>query len=95
MTKDGYCIYPFNVDAVQNLKGNPSQTIGWLRKILGFLSYHRRYIKDFAKIAYSLYSVLSLPGAEGTNDEQGDKAKGRHSRKQTKKKMTDLLWYTY
>ena len=90
VTKNGYCMDPSNADAVWSLKRYPPKTIGSLRKILGFLSYYRRYIKDFAKIAHPLHSLLSLPDAEEKNDEQRDKAKGRRSRKQTKRKNGQL-----
>ena len=90
VTKDGYCMDPSNADAVQSLKGNPPRTIGSLRKMLGFLSYYRRYIKDFAKITHSLYSLLSLPDAGERNNERGDKAKRKQSRRQNKRRNGQL-----
>ena len=88
VTKDR--LYGPNADAVLSLKGNPPKTICSQRKVLGFLSYCQRYIKDFAKIAHPLYSLLSLPDAEEKNDEQEDNAKGRCSRKQTKRENDQL-----
>ena len=76
----------FHADAVRRCNGNPPRTIGSLRKILGFLSYYRRYIKDFPKIAHPLYSLLSLPDAGERNNEQGDKAKRKQSRRQNKRR---------
>ena len=59
VTNDSYCMDPSNADAVWSLKSNPPRTIGSLRKMLGFLSYYRRYIKDFAKITHPLYTQMS------------------------------------
>ena len=81
---------PSNADAVWSVKGNPPRTIGFLRKMHSFLSYYRRYIKDFAKIAHSLYSLLSLSDAGERNNEQGDKAKRKQSRRQNKRRNGQL-----
>ena len=89
VTKDS-SMDPSNADTVRSLKGNPPSTIGSLRKIFDFLSYYRRCIKDFAKIAHPLHSLISLQNAEEKNNEQGDKAKGKRSRRQNKRKNGQL-----
>uniref|UniRef100_A0A8C5HTJ4 Gypsy retrotransposon integrase-like protein 1 n=1 Tax=Gouania willdenowi TaxID=441366 RepID=A0A8C5HTJ4_GOUWI len=42
------------------LKTKTPQTVGDLRQVLGFLSYYRSYIQDFAKIAKPLYELLQV-----------------------------------
>ncbi|KAE8292606.1 Retrovirus-related Pol polyprotein from transposon opus Protease [Larimichthys crocea] len=42
------------------LKTKPPKTVGDLRRVLGFLSYYRFYVQDFAKIAKPLYELLQV-----------------------------------
>lgn len=57
---EGVQIDPENLEAVMALKTKTPQTVGDLRRILGFLSYYRSYIQDFAKIAKPLYELLQV-----------------------------------
>ena len=97
VSKDGYCMDPSNADTVRSLKGNPPKTIGSLRKIIGFLSYYWRYIKDFAKISHLPYShsLLSLPDDEEKNNGQGDKVKKCVVENKPRTKMANLFYCTY
>ena len=61
----GYRIDPENTKAVSTLKGNPTKTVGDVRRIVGLLSYYRHYIKNFAKIAKPLYKSLQVPKSGG------------------------------
>ena len=47
---------PNNVKSSEALRGAKPKTIGEVRKLLGFLGYFIRYIKDFARIAKPLAS---------------------------------------
>ncbi|CAB4023693.1 Hypothetical predicted protein [Paramuricea clavata] len=45
--------------AVASLKNNTLHTIGDLRKMLGLLSYYRRYVPNFARKAKPLYDLVT------------------------------------
>lgn len=56
----GVQVDPKDFDAVLALKNKTPQTVGDLRQVLGFLSYYRSYIQDFAKIAKPSYGLLQV-----------------------------------
>ena len=62
---DGYRMDPDCVRAVEKLKEQIPKTVGEVRKLAGILSYCRRYIKNFAKIARPIYNLLSTSGKDG------------------------------
>jgi hypothetical protein len=45
---------PENINAVASLKNNTPRTIGDMPKLLGLLSYYRRYVPNFAQKARPL-----------------------------------------
>ena len=53
---------PENLNAVSSLKNKTPQTLGDLRKVLGLLSYYRRYIPNFAQKAKPLYDIVTWAG---------------------------------
>lgn len=59
VTANGYTMDPADVAAVAALKETKPRTVGALRKLLGFISYYRQYIKDFSRLAKPLYDLLS------------------------------------
>lgn len=59
ISKDGYCMDPADVEAVRALKNRKVETIGDVRRILGFLGYYRRYVQDFSRRAKPLYDLLN------------------------------------
>ena len=58
VSKDGYKLDPESTAPVRNLKNTPPRTVGDVRKLVGLLSYYRRYIKDFSRVAKPLYDLL-------------------------------------
>ncbi|KAK3752993.1 hypothetical protein QZH41_016307, partial [Actinostola sp. cb2023] len=59
VSKDGYRMDPNNVKAVVQLKDLHPKNVGEVRQIAGLLSYYRRYIKDFARLAKPIYDLIS------------------------------------
>jgi len=55
VSADGYTMDPADVAATAALKETKPQTIGALRKLLGFISYYRNYIRDFSTLAKPLH----------------------------------------
>ncbi|KAI4882368.1 hypothetical protein NFI96_008891, partial [Prochilodus magdalenae] len=60
VSAEGVRIDPRDLDAVRALGGKTPQTIGDVRKLLGFLSYYRSYVQDFARIARPIYELLQV-----------------------------------
>lgn len=60
VSAEGVRVDPKDFDAVMALKSKTPQTVGDLRQVLGFLSYYRSYIQDFAKLAKPLYELLQV-----------------------------------
>ena len=58
VSAEGVRVDPKDFEAVLALKTKTPQTVGDIRQVLGFLSYYRSYIQDFAKIAKPLYELL-------------------------------------
>ena len=60
MSADGYSLDPEDTAAVQKLTSEKPNTVGDIRKLLGFLGYYRRYIPDFSRIAKPLYDLMAV-----------------------------------
>ncbi|KAF0037936.1 hypothetical protein F2P81_010810 [Scophthalmus maximus] len=58
VSADGVRIDPKDLEAIQVLKDKTLNTVGEVRKLLGFLSYYRTYIQDFSRIAKPMYELL-------------------------------------
>ena len=85
MSAEGYKLDPSTTEPVENLKKTPPRTVGEVRKLVGLLSYYRRYIKDFSRIAKPLYDLLcSKNGDDGTTSgKQDDKSRNQRSKGQS------------
>ena len=65
VNQSGHIIDPETTKAVTSLRESMPKTVGEVRKLTGLLSYYRRYISDFAKIAKPLYDLLKEPETRG------------------------------
>ena len=66
ISEQGSCMDPTDLKAVQNLKNQRPQTVGELRKLLGFIGYYRKFVPNFSRRAQPLYDLLKVP--ETTKD---------------------------
>ena len=65
VNQSGHSVDPETTKAVTSLRESMPETVGEVRKLTGLLSYYRRYISDFAKIAKPLYDLLKEPEKRG------------------------------
>ena len=81
VSQNGHRIDPEGTKAVTSLRQSRPKTVGEVRKLTGLLSYYRRYIKHFSRIAKPLYDLLKGPDEKGhlsrTQRERGKTAKQR------------------
>ena len=60
VSADGHRMDSKNVEPIEALKETRPKTVGEVRKLLGFLGYYRRYIKDFACTAQPINDLLKV-----------------------------------
>ena len=82
VSQSGHRIDPESTKAITILKESQQKTVGEVRILTGLLSYYRRYIKNFSRIAKPLYDLLKRPDEKGqqpfrTQREKGKTAKQR------------------
>ena len=66
VSRDGYSLDTEDT-AVYNLAKQKPETVGDVRKLLGFLSYYRHCIQDFLRIAKPLYELMAGPDPLASN----------------------------
>ena len=76
---------PDSVKTVTELKESRPKTIGEVRQITGVLSYYRRYISTFARIAKPMYDLITA-----TENKSCAKKKGQLPSKTTQKHQNSL-----
>lgn len=73
---DGVRVDPNDIEAVQALKKKIPETIGDVRRLLGFLSFYRAYVQDFSQMASPLYELLQVKSSSSPLKPARGKAKG-------------------
>lgn len=56
VSEEGYTLDPSSIKSVLALKDSPPKTVNEVRKLMGFLNYYRRYVKNFSIIS-SLFLI--------------------------------------
>lgn len=78
VSADGIRVDPKDLDAVRVLRDKIPRNVGEVRRLVGFLSYYRSYIQDFARLAKPIYGLLQANTAENQSP-IGRERKGRKS----------------
>ena len=74
--RDGYRMDEDSAEALTALKDFTSTTIGRIRNLLCLLGYHRRNVKNFARLAKSLTDLLVIkPTKSSTKSQVSSKKK--------------------
>lgn len=76
MSPRGVHIDPRDLEVVQSLKAKTPQTVGDVRRLLGFLSYCCSFIQDFSGITKPLYELLKVKSGLSTVQPHQIKTKG-------------------
>ena len=66
ISDEGYQDDPINTEAVEKLKKKP-ETVGDVRKLLGFLGYYRGSIQNSSRKVKLIYDLLSEPSESSFN----------------------------
>jgi len=78
VSEEGYTLDPSSIKSVLALKDSPPKTVNEVRKLMGFLNYYRRYVKNFSIISKPIYDLVKTPGQPPQGAKQ-DKTKRNHS----------------
>ena len=73
MSEEGCKLDPSNIKLVLSLRDSPPRTVNEVRKLIAFLNYYRRYVKDFSRIAKPIYDLVKAP-SQSLKDVQQDKS---------------------
>lgn len=76
VSAEGVRVDPKDLEAVLALKAKSPQTVGDLRRVLGFLSYYRSYVQNFSRIAQPLYELLQVKSSEQSAHSRQSRTKG-------------------
>ncbi|KAK3700933.1 hypothetical protein QZH41_000337 [Actinostola sp. cb2023] len=71
VSEEGYKVDQANIEAVLLLKNRAPKTVGDVRKLMGFLNYYRRYIRNFSRIARPIYDLMSVPPSSSCSPHKG------------------------
>ena len=75
-------------------KESQPKTVGEVRKLTGLLSYYRRYIKSFSRIAKPLYDLLKGPDEKGQHPFRAQREKGKPARHRSQPSSREPVMWT-
>ena len=58
VSKEGYKLDPSCIKLVLALRDSPPKTVNEVCRLVGFLNYYRRYVRDFSRIANPIYDLV-------------------------------------
>ena len=71
VSEEGYRMDTDGIRAVTELKNKRPKTVGEVRQITGILSYYRRYIPNFARIAKPMYDLITATETKHNSKKKG------------------------
>ena len=74
VSEEGYKRDPSSIKPVLALKDSPPKTVNEVRKLMGFLNYYRRYVKNVSRIAKPIYDLVRM-ASQPSQEAQQDKTK--------------------
>ena len=78
VSEEGYTLDLSSIKPVLALKDSPPKTVNEVRKLMGFLNYYCRYVKNFSIIAKPIYDLVKALGQPPQGAKQ-EKTKRSHS----------------
>ena len=60
VSEEGYKVDPSSIKSALSLKESFPKTVNEVRKLMGFLNYYCRYIKNFSTIAKPIYDLINI-----------------------------------
>ena len=79
VTTHGHTVDPSVQDAVLKLKDQKFQTVGDVRKVMGFIGYYRSYVPNFSRRAKPIYDLLKDENDATTSCKKQKKTKSQKS----------------
>ncbi|KAL6465913.1 hypothetical protein MHYP_G00260460 [Metynnis hypsauchen] len=92
VSAEGSRIDPADTIAVRALKEKRPKTVGELRAVMGLLSYYRQYIRDFSRIAGSLYNLLKATPDVMARESQDGKANRQKGKRKGALSHQPITW---
>ena len=59
VSEEGYKLVSESIKPILNLQNFTPKTVGDVRRLVGLLGYHRRYIENFSRFAKPIYDLLT------------------------------------
>ena len=94
VSQSGHRIDPESAKAITSLKESQPKTVGEVRKLTGLLSYYRRYIKNFSRIAKPLYDLLKGPDEKGQQPTRAQREEGKPAKHRSQQSSREPVMWT-
>ena len=78
MSEEDCKLDPSNIKPVLAVRDSPPRTVNEVRKLMGFLIYYRRYVKDVSRNAKPIYDLVKSP-SQSLKNVQRDKSRKDHN----------------
>ena len=76
VSEEGHKLDPSSIKPDLALKELPFKTVNEVRKLMGFLNYYRRYVKNLSRIAKPIYDLVKMASQPSQEAQQDRKKKG-------------------
>lgn len=94
VSQSGHRIDPESTKAVTSLRESRPETVGEVCKLTGLLSYYRRYIKHFSRIAKPLYDLLKGQDGKIQQPSRTQRGKGKTAKQKGQQSSREPVTWT-